>query len=99
MTTYFVEMHDYDKDEVIGYFTEQEAAQTCCDYMNLCYASPYDVTWIVTKYNKNNSDYQTLLDAKLHKLQEEHLANLAKTQAAEIELYKQLKAKYGDIEV
>ena len=99
MIIYTVELHDYDNDEVIGYFTEEEAAQTCCDYFNLVSPSNYEkFNWEVKHFRKNNMDYATLLDGELRRRAEEKQKMIDAAEAKELELYKQLREKYGDIE-
>lgn len=97
MIIYTVELHDYDNDEVIGYFTDEEAAQTCCDYHNLVRPSDYNdrFNWEVKHYRKNNTDYETLLEGELKRRQEEKQKIMDEAEAKEFELYKQLKAKFG----
>ena len=98
MTIYTVELHDYDNDKVIGYFTEEEAAQTCCDYLNLISPSDYEqFNWEVKPLRKHNMDYATLLDGELRRRAEEKQKMIKEVEAKEFELYKQLKAKFGDI--
>lgn len=93
---YTVELHDYDSDEVIGYFTDEETAQTCCDYFNLVKPSDYPehFNWEVKHLRKNNMDYETLLNSELKRRVEEKQKMIDEVEAKEFELYKQLRLKY-----
>ena len=98
MIIYTVELHDYDTNEVIGYFVDEEAAQTCCDYFNLVRPSNYEqFNWEVNHFRKNNMDYATLLEGELKRRAEEKQKMIDEIKAKEFELYKQLREKYGDV--
>lgn len=96
MIIYTVELHDYHNDEVIGYFTDEESAQTCCDYYNLVRPSDYNdrFNWEVVHLRENNTDYETLLEGELKRRKEEKEKMVEEIEAKEFELYKQLKAKF-----
>lgn len=95
---YFVELRDYDREEVIGYFTNETDAKICRDYLNLVRPSSYaDVgyEWKISAFEKCEYDYATLLEAE--KLHLEIIKEAKEKEAEEREraLYEQLKLKYG----
>ena len=95
---YFVELHDYDRDELIGYFTDKKEAQICCEYLNIARPSEYSdigCEWQIHTFNKCEYDYNTLLEAE--KLRREIIAKeqQEQTEIEERALYERLKLKYG----
>ena len=99
MIIYLVELDDYDHSDFIGYFTDEEKAQYCCDYLNLTRPSEYpECTWRVKHYRENTMDYDTLLEGEWKRRKEETQRMMDEVEAKEFELYKQLKAKFGDRE-
>lgn len=68
-TIYMVELHDYDRDESWGYFTDRDKANTCCEYFNRKYPSDYigdddedKFMWKVVEYGLDTTDYETKME-------------------------------------
>lgn len=97
-TIYLVELRDYDRDEVIGYFTDETDAKICCDYLNLVRPSSYvDIgcEWRIITFKKCEYDYATLLEAEKLRLETINKAKEKEAEEKERALYEQLKLRYG----
>ena len=94
MKIYMVELHDYDRDKAVGYFTEYKKAKSCCKYLNRAEPSEYDFKWKVIDYNPDETDYDSLnkkLDEQKQLKHEEKLERIKQKELAELA---RLKAKY-----
>ena len=98
-TIYMVELHDYDRNEVDGYFTDYDKAKACCDFNNKRSPSEYEESgfhWDIIEYNPNTTDYTVLLnklekiekDCRQRELQREKQNILCKTQEFQARLTK-----------
>lgn len=95
MKIYIVTFHDYDGYDIVGYFTDYEKAQSCCDYLNRTRPSPYDhFEWVITEYSLDETDYAALnmeLDERERAEYENRVEKIRQVELAELA---RLKAKY-----
>lgn len=102
MKIYMVELHDYDRNESVGYFTDADQAQDCCRYQNIINPSEYsddNYKWEVVEYDLNTIDYGTLI--KEHEAWENRIINetLERIKQEELAKLEELKAKYEEPKV
>ena len=98
MKIYIVELHDYDCDDSVGYFTDPQKANQCCTYLNRVRSSDYEnFEWHVVEYDLDEKDYESLnkeldeeerieFEGRMERIKQEELKELAR-----------LKAKYGEV--
>lgn len=95
MKIYLVQYTDYDGGDVVGYFTDNKRAESCCEYLNRTRHSEYNFDWYISEYNLDETDYESLnkeLDEQ-ERLELENRREKEKRDAiAEIE---RLRAKYN----
>ena len=77
---YMVEYYFYGNHDFVGFFTDIEKAEMCCQYMNIKENSSF---WSVEEYNLDETDY----GAMVKKLEEQEKVNEQKA----IETLKQQK--------
>lgn len=95
MKIYLVELHDYDRDDSVGYFTELKKAELCREYLNRVEHSEYGFDWFVSEYNLDETDYESL-NKELDKQERFELENrLEKEKQDAIAEIERLKAKYN----
>ena len=102
MKIYIVELHDYDRNESVGYFTDADQAQDCCRYQNIINPSEYsddNYKWEVVEYDLNTIDYGTLI--KEYEAWENRIINetLERNKQEELAKLEELKAKYEEPKV
>ena len=94
MKIYIVELHDYDRSDYVGYFTDPQKANYCCEYLNRTDPSQYndEYEWIVVEYTHNDIDYESKIEeldeverieyeTRLERIKQEELAELARLKA------------------
>lgn len=94
---YLVELHDYDCDEVVGYFTSEESAKICCDYLNAARPSNYEDCnkhWYITCYAENVINYSQLMKQFTAQKAKEEQEKQEAIKAKELAELARLKAKY-----
>lgn len=92
---YMVELHDYDNDTVIGYFTNHDRAQKCQEYLNKAKPSEYDdFEWELIEYEPNSIDYAPMIDEIYEKERLEREAEEEEERQKELAELARLKAKY-----
>lgn len=95
MKIYLVSLHDYDRYNSVGYFTELKKAELCCEYLNRVERSEYGFDWFVLEYNLDETDYESL-NKELDKQERLELENrLEKEKQDAIAEIERLKAKYN----
>ena len=95
MKIYMVELHDYDNDTVVGYFTEHDKAEKCQEYLNKARPSAYDgFTWELIEYEPNTIDYAPLINEIYEKERLEREAEEEEVRQQELAELARLKAKY-----
>jgi hypothetical protein len=95
MKIYIVELHDYDRDSSVGYFTDNTKAEHCCDYLNRTDPSDYDnFEWMVREYDLNETDYETMNKILDEKENLEIQNSLERIKQEELKELARLKAKY-----
>lgn len=96
MKIYIVELHDYDRNDSVGYFTDRNKAEKCCIYLNMTDPSDYNdhFEWTIAEFDLNEIDYESQIkeieeqeriefETRMERIKQEELAKLA-----------ELKAKY-----
>ena len=93
MKVYIVELHDYDRNSSIGYFTDYKKAECCCEYLNRIEHSEYEnFDWYIQPYDLDEIDYESLnkeldeqerleFESRLERERQEELAELARLKA------------------
>ena len=97
MKIYMVEFYDYDTNDSVGYFTEREKAESCCEYLNRTKHSEYkQFDWFVAEYNLDETDYESM-NKELDKQERiEFETRLEREKQKELAELARLKAKYED---
>lgn len=94
---YIVELHDYDSDTVVGYFTDYKKAEECSDYFNKAKPSSYqDVgfKWQIIEFDPNTIDYASMLNEINEKERLERETKEEEERQKELAELARLKAKY-----
>lgn len=88
MKIYIVKFEDYDGSDTVGYFTELEKAELCCEYMNKAHPSHYfENAWDIEWYELDETNYVSLIeefDAKEKARKENELEALKQKKMDEI---------------
>jgi hypothetical protein len=99
MPIYIVALHDYDRDDTVGYFTDIEKANECCEYLNKVETSYYaDVgcKWRVVTYHPHKTNY----NAWLKKLKREEAIKrqkeAEKSLQIDLKMFERFKEKFGE---
>lgn len=94
---YIVTLNDYDRDEIVGYFTSYEEAENCRQYLDMTEPSEYDAGWCIEEFGHDTTDYASKLTlAKEAKLEmDKELEEV--TRQYELAELARLKAKYEGV--
>lgn len=95
MKIYMVQYADYDSEDSVGYFTEYEKAESCCEYLNRVRHSEYEqFDWFVSGYNLDETDYDSLNKELDEQERIEFETRLEREKQAAIAEIERLKTKY-----
>lgn len=95
MKIYIVEIHDYDSYDSVGYFTDYEKANKCCEFLNRTRPSEYEeFEWYVSEYYQNNTNYAFFIDKLNEEEKVEYETRMERIKQEELAELARLKAKY-----
>ena len=101
MKIYMVELHDYDRNEAVGYFTDRRKADACRDYLNSEDPSDYNDTheWHVVEYDLDETDYDALNKEIEDRERNEFETRMERIKQEELAKLEELKSKYEEPKV